>query len=192
MSSSFLITGSLLDVDVDWLMLAQLERGLKLYAKKGVLSPLQRITCLSVVWDSTTMQARLSPARFESILTTVKRVKKGRSLTAKQTAGSDGGCVQLGYFGLLYMRPLQWWLKPKGFSLRGNPLCMLKITLCCLRALHVWMKPWLLRCLGSWPLALTHPSPVGEQSWVAFQPAVCGVVVISCGTSTAWRCWPCF
>ncbi len=29
MSSSFLITGSLLDVDVDWLMLAQLERGIK-------------------------------------------------------------------------------------------------------------------------------------------------------------------
>ncbi len=24
-------------------------------------------------------------------------------------------------FGLLYMRPLQWWLRTKGFSLRGNP-----------------------------------------------------------------------
>ncbi len=25
------------------------------------------------------------------------------------------------YFGLLYMRPLQWWLKTKGFSPRGKP-----------------------------------------------------------------------
>ncbi|KAI2644938.1 ORF V: Enzymatic polyprotein [Labeo rohita] len=29
-------------------------------------------------------------------------------------------------FGLLYMRPLQWWLKTKGFSPRGNPLRVIK------------------------------------------------------------------
>ena len=29
---------------------------------------------------------------------------------------------------LLYMRPLQWWLKTKGFSPRGNPLRILKVT----------------------------------------------------------------
>ncbi len=29
-------------------------------------------------------------------------------------------------FALLYMRPLQWWLKTKGFSLRGNPQCKLR------------------------------------------------------------------
>ncbi|KAI2646866.1 Transposon Ty3-G Gag-Pol polyprotein [Labeo rohita] len=75
----------------DWLILAQSEMvavrhrdvvlahmkalGLRLNAKKSVLSPLQRTTYLGVVWDSTTMQARLSPARIESILTAVKRVK---------------------------------------------------------------------------------------------------------------------
>ncbi|KAI2658754.1 Transposon Ty3-G Gag-Pol polyprotein [Labeo rohita] len=84
----------------DWLILAQSEHmavqhrdvvlahlkelGLRLNAKKSVLSPLQRTTYLGKVWDSTTMQARLSPARIESILTAVMRVTEGRSLTVKQ------------------------------------------------------------------------------------------------------------
>ncbi len=81
-----------------WLILAQLEQmaaqhrdvvlthlkvlGLRLNAK-SVLSPLQRTTYLGVVWDSTTMQAQMSPARIESILTAVRRVKEGQSLTVK-------------------------------------------------------------------------------------------------------------
>ncbi|KAI2662207.1 Transposon Ty3-I Gag-Pol polyprotein [Labeo rohita] len=84
----------------DWLILAQSEHmpvqhrdvvlahmkelGLRVNAKKSALSPLQRTTYLGVVWDSTTMQAHLSSARIESILTAVTRVKEGRSLTVKQ------------------------------------------------------------------------------------------------------------
>ncbi len=70
--------------------------GLRLNAKKSVLSPAQRTTCLGVVWDSTTMQAHMSPARFESILTAVARGREGQSLTVKQfqTVGSNGSCVQ--------------------------------------------------------------------------------------------------
>ncbi len=41
------------------------ELGLWLNVKKSVLSPLQRTTFLGVVWDSTSMQARLSPSRIE-------------------------------------------------------------------------------------------------------------------------------
>ncbi len=37
--------------------------------------------------------------------------------------------------GLLYMRPLKWWLRTKGFSPRGKPLSMIKVTRRCLRAL---------------------------------------------------------
>ncbi len=44
-------------------------------------------------------------------------------------------------FGLLYMRFQQWWLKTKGFSPRVNPLCMIKVTRRCLRALDMWRKP---------------------------------------------------
>ncbi|KAI2646546.1 Transposon Ty3-G Gag-Pol polyprotein [Labeo rohita] len=147
----------------DWLILAQSEMeavrhrdvvlahmkalGLRLNAKKSVLSPLQRTTYLGVVWDSTTMQARLSPARIESILTAVKRVKEGRSLTVKQfqqLLGLMAAASNVIPFGLLYMRPLQWWLKTKGFSPRGNSLRMIRVTRRCLRALDMWRKPWFL------------------------------------------------
>ncbi|KAI2651173.1 Retrovirus-related Pol polyprotein from transposon 17.6 [Labeo rohita] len=129
----------------DWLILAQLEQmavqhrdavlaytkelGLRLNAKKSVLSPLQRTTYLGVVWDSTTMQARLSPARIETILTAVARVKEGRSLTVKQfqqLLGLMAAASNVIRFGLLYMRPLQWWLRTNGFSPRGNPFRMIK------------------------------------------------------------------
>ncbi|KAL0153253.1 hypothetical protein M9458_051428, partial [Cirrhinus mrigala] len=147
----------------DWLILAQLEHmavqhrdvvlahmkelGLRLNAKKSVLSPLQRTTYLGAVWDLTTMQARLSPARIESILTAVTRVKEGRSLTVKQfqrLLGLMAAASNVIPFGLLYMRPPQWWLKTKGFSPRGNPLHMIKVTRRCLHALDMWRKPWFL------------------------------------------------
>ncbi len=140
----------------DWLILAQSEQvtvwhrdvvltrmkelGLRLNAKKSVLSPSQTTTYLGMVWDSTTMQAQLSPARIESILTAVTRVKEGWSLTVKQFQKLLG----LIPFGLPYMRPLQWWLKTKGFSPRGNPPCMIKVTQQCFRALDMWRKPWFL------------------------------------------------
>ncbi len=52
------------------------------------------------------MQARMSPARIESFLTSVERVREGRSLTVKQfqkllglmSAGSDVSCVQCDTF----------------------------------------------------------------------------------------------
>ncbi|KAI2656067.1 Transposon Ty3-G Gag-Pol polyprotein [Labeo rohita] len=147
----------------DWLILAQSEHmavqhrdvvlahlkelGLRLNAKKSVLSPLQRTTYLGKVWDSTTMQACLSPARIESILTAVTRVTVGRSLTVKQfqrLLGLMAAASNVIPFGLLYMRPLQWWLRTKGFSPRGNPFRMIKVTRQCLRALDMWKKPWFL------------------------------------------------
>ncbi|KAL0161741.1 hypothetical protein M9458_045466, partial [Cirrhinus mrigala] len=147
----------------DWLILAESESlavrhrdvvlahmktlGLRLNAKKSVLSPSQRTTYLGVVWDSATMQARLSPARIESILAAVKRVKEGRSLTVKQfqqLLGLMAAASNVIPFGLLYMRPLQWWLKTKGFSPWGSPLRMIKVTRRGLRALDMWRKPWFL------------------------------------------------
>ncbi|KAL0183522.1 hypothetical protein M9458_019218, partial [Cirrhinus mrigala] len=112
--------------------------------KDGGLRP---IIDLRSLWDSTTMQARLSPARIESILAAVKRVKEGRSLTVKQfqqLLGLMAAASNVIPFGLLYMRPLQWWLKSKGFSPRGNPLHMIKVTRRGLRALDMWRRPWFL------------------------------------------------
>ncbi|KAL0159416.1 hypothetical protein M9458_043141, partial [Cirrhinus mrigala] len=70
---------------------------------------LPRTTYLGVEWDSTTMQAHLSPAQIESILTAVARVKEGRSLTVKQfqqLLGLTAAASNLIPFGLLYTRPL--------------------------------------------------------------------------------------
>ncbi len=147
----------------DWLILAQShqlavrhrdvllahmkELGLRLNAIKSVLSPLQRTTFLGVVWDSTAMQARLSPARIEAILSAVKSISLGQALTVKQfqrLLGLMAAASNVIPFGLLYMRPLQWWLRTKGFSPRGNPFRMIKVMRRCFRVLVMWKKPWFL------------------------------------------------
>ncbi len=103
----------ILDYIDNWLILAQSEilahmkdLGLRLNAKESVLHPVQRTTYL---WDSTTMQARLSPARIESILMTVARVREGQSLTVKlfqKLLGLMAAASNVITFGLLHMRPL--------------------------------------------------------------------------------------
>ncbi|XP_067284189.1 uncharacterized protein [Pseudorasbora parva] len=147
----------------DWLILAQSEQmavqhrdavlahvrklGLRLNEKKSVLSPLQVTTLLGVVWDSKTIRARLSPARVDSIHTAVNKVKLGQSLTVKQLQkllGLMAAASNVIPFGLLYMIPLHWWLKTKGFSPRGNPFRTIKVTRRCLRALMVWKDRWFL------------------------------------------------
>ncbi|KAL0175449.1 hypothetical protein M9458_027779, partial [Cirrhinus mrigala] len=88
----------------------------------------KRTTYLGMVWDLTTMQACLSPAWIESIFAAVIRVKEGRSLTVKQLQqllGLMEAASNVIPFGLLHMRPLQWWLKTK-VTPRGNPLRMIK------------------------------------------------------------------
>ncbi|KAI2651801.1 Transposon Ty3-G Gag-Pol polyprotein [Labeo rohita] len=99
-------------------------------------------------------------------------------------------------FGLLYMRPLQWCLKTKGGSPRGNLLCMIKVTRRCLRALDMWRRPWFLSqgpVLGAPCRRVMLATDASLTGWgVATPPTVCGAVTIQLGTSAAWRCWPCF
>jgi hypothetical protein len=173
----------------DWLILARSELlaarhrdvvlahmsalGLRLNAKKSVLSPVQRTTYLGVVWDSTTMQARMSPARIKSILTSVKRVREGQSLTVKQflkLLGLMAAASNVIPIGLLYMRPLQWWLRTRGFSPRGNPLRMIKVTRRCLRALDMWRQPWFLSqgpVLGALGRRVTLATDASLTGWGA-------------------------
>ncbi len=107
------------------------------------VSPVQRTSYLGVLWDPTTMQARMSPARIESILTSVKRVRVGHSLSS-----SFKNC-----WVWCQLRPT-WYLlacctwdpysdgsKPWGSPRGENPLRMIKLTRQCLRALDMWRKP---------------------------------------------------
>ncbi len=123
------------------------ELGLRLKCQKSVLSPLQRNTFLGVACESTSMQACLSLTRIESILSAVKSIRLGQSLTVKhfqRPLGLMAAASNVIPFGLLYMRPLQWWLRTKGFSPRGNPFHMIKVMRRCLHALVMWKKPWFL------------------------------------------------
>ncbi|KAI2647029.1 Transposon Ty3-G Gag-Pol polyprotein [Labeo rohita] len=145
-SEDWFVTVDLKDTYIHVSILPQHMKFLR-FAFMGKAYQYRRTTYLGVVWDSTMMQARLLPARFESILTAVTRVKEGRSLTVKQfqrLLGLMAAASNVIPFGLLYMRPRQWWLRTKGFSQRGNPFCMIKVTRQCLRALDVWKKPWFL------------------------------------------------
>ncbi len=89
------------------------------------------------------MQVHLSPARIKSILSSVERISFGQSLTFRQFQRLFGlmtAASNVIPFGLLHMRPLQWWLRTKGFFPRGNPFRMIKVTRQCLRALVMWKK----------------------------------------------------
>ncbi len=73
--------------------------------------------------------------------------ERRQSLTVKQfqrLLGLMAAASNVIPIGLLYMRPLQWWLKTKGFSPRGNPLRMIKVMRRCLRALDMWRQLWFL------------------------------------------------
>lgn len=102
--------------------------GLRLNSKKSMLSPVQRTAFLGVIWDSTTMQTHLYPARNESILAAVARIKLGQAVTVKQfqrllilmAAASN-------IFWPAVLRLLQWWLRTKGISPRGRPFHMIKV-----------------------------------------------------------------
>lgn len=110
----------------DWLILVESERraiqhrdvvlahmkqlGLRLNVKKSVLSPVQRTTFLGVIWDSTAMQAQLTPARIAAILSAVSGLKLGQPLTVRyfqRVLGLMAAVSNIIPVGLLYMRPLQ-------------------------------------------------------------------------------------
>ncbi|XDV52386.1 hypothetical protein PO909_021118 [Leuciscus waleckii] len=69
------------------------------------------------------MQARMFPARIESILTMGSGIKLGQAITVKQfqrLLGLMAVASNIIPLGLLHMRPLQWWLKAKGFFPQGE------------------------------------------------------------------------
>ncbi len=74
------------------------DMGLRLNAKKSVLPSVQRTTYLGVVWDSTMMQARLSPAPVRLSPVPSERRPVAHSEAFSKAVGSDGSCVQRGSF----------------------------------------------------------------------------------------------
>ncbi len=185
----------------DWLILAQSEQlavghrdiilahmkdlRLRLNAYKSVHPPVLRTTYLWVVWDSTMIQARLSPARIDSILAAVKRVRGGQSLTVKlfqKLLGLMTAASTVITFGLPDMRPLQWGLRTTGFSQRGNQFCMIKVKRRCLCALDMWKKLWFLSqgpVLGALCRHVTLTTDASLTGW--------GAVMSDCSAQGLWE-----
>ncbi len=122
------------------------QLGLKLNAKESVLSPVQRTTYLGVVWDSTMMQERNVSCSARVVHVSQESVRRPvtHCQAVSEIAGSDGSCVQCDTIWPAVHETLQWWLKTKGFSPRGNPLRMIRVSRRCVRALDMWRKPWFL------------------------------------------------
>ncbi len=129
------------------------------------------------------MQAHMFPARFESILTSVKRVREGRSLTVKQfkkLLGLMSAASNVIHFGLLYVRPLQWWLKTMGFIPTSQSMAyqglsgtaMLQGGLTFIRFLTKICEPLLALLLSCHRCALPHKAVICKSGGIDISPSV--------------------
>ncbi len=145
------------------------------------------------------MQAHLSPARIESILSAVKSIRLGQSLTVKQfqrLLGLMSAASNVIAFGLFYMRHMQWGLRTKGFPRGAAPFHIIKFMRQCLHVLVTWKKPWVLSqgpILGASCRRKMLTTDASLMGWGVIlrdaQVRVCRRTIISHGTSTVWRCW---
>ncbi len=109
---------------IEIVVLAHLkELGLRLNVRKVYFSS----TDYPLIWAWCGIRPRCRhacPLLGSSQSSRQSRVREGRSLTVKRfqkLLGLMSAASNVITFGLLYMRPLQWWLKTKGFSQRGKP-----------------------------------------------------------------------
>ncbi len=141
----------------DWLILASSREqvirhrdsllralGLRLNGQKSVLTPAQQTTFLGVCLDSTSMQARLAPARVESIQSCSARFWLGRRVSVglcRRLLGLMAAASPVIPLGLLHMRPFLWWMKSLVIHPSWPSLRLLRVSGACLHALLVWQDP---------------------------------------------------
>ncbi len=111
----------------DWLILAQSREqlgdhrdlvlrhlsqlGLRINWEKSKLSPVQRISFLSVDLDSVSMTARLTEERAQAVLNCLSSFRGRNVVPLKQfQRGHMASAAAVTPLGLLHMRPLQHWL----------------------------------------------------------------------------------
>ncbi|KAI2648125.1 ORF V: Enzymatic polyprotein [Labeo rohita] len=120
--------------------LAQL--GLRVNWEKSKLSPVQRISFLSVELDSISMSARLSPERAQSVLRCAATLRCRSMVPLKQVQrllGHMASAAAVTPLGLMHMRPLQHWLHtrvPRWAWRRGT--LRVGITPSCRKTLSPW------------------------------------------------------
>ncbi len=145
----------------DWLILAQsevellshrtlilchLERlGLRVNFAKSALSPSQRVSFMGTVLDSAHMRAVIAPERALAIQKLAATFKSGtaRPLKAFQRMlGLMAAASPVLQLGLLRMRPLQRWLKPRVPHNTWHHGCLhIRVNQACVTALTPWKNP---------------------------------------------------
>lgn len=145
----------------DWLILAHSEDvlnshkhtllrhleslGLCVNVQKSVLRPSQTIMYLGVQLDSITMRARLSQEGIQDLVSALNAFRLGRPIALKEfqrLLGRMAAAATVCHLGLLYMRPLQLWLKtqvPRRAWKLGR--ARIVVTRRCLSALKPWQNP---------------------------------------------------
>ncbi len=97
-----------------------------------------------VCLDSTSMQARLAPARVESIQSCAARFKLVRHMSVvlcRRLLGLMAAASPVLPLGLLHVRPFLWWMKSLGIRPSWPSLRLLKMSGACFRALLVRRDP---------------------------------------------------
>ncbi len=140
----------------DWLILAQSREqlgdhrdlvhlsqlGLRVNWEKSKLSPVQRISFLSVELDSVSVTARLTEERAQAVLNCLSSFRGRNVVPLKQfqrLLGHMASAAAVTPLGLLHMRPLQYWLHsrvPRWAWRRGT--LRVGISQQCRRSLSPW------------------------------------------------------
>ncbi len=106
----------------DSLLLHLRVLGLRLNGQKSVLASVQQTIFWRVCLDS--MQARLAPARVESIQSCSARFRLGRHVSVglcRRLLGLMVVASPVLPLGLLHMRPFLWWMKSLCIVSLGRP-----------------------------------------------------------------------
>ncbi len=128
------------------LILSHLERlGLRVNFAKSALSPSQRISFLGTVLDSAHMRAVIAPERALAIQKLAATFKSDTARPLKvfqRMLGLMAAASPVLQLGLLRMRPLQRWLKPRVLhnAWRHGRL-HIRVNQACVTALTPWKNP---------------------------------------------------
>ncbi len=128
------------------LILSHLERlGLRVNFAKSALSPSQRVSFLGTVLDSARMRAVIAPERALAIQKLAATFKSDTARPLKvfqRMLGLMAAASPVLQLGLLRMRPLQRWLKPRvPHNAWRHGRLHIRVNQACVTALTPWKNP---------------------------------------------------
>ncbi len=180
------------------LILSHLERlGLRVNFAKSALSPSQRVSFLGTVLDSAHMRAVIAPERALAIQKLAATFKSDTARPLKvfqRMLGLMAAASPVLQLGLLRMRPLQRWLKPRvPHNTWRHGRLHIRVNQACVTALTPWKNPrWMKKSVA---MGLVHTRKVvttdaSNTGWgaKANRPSAIGRRRRAASTSTAWKC----